>query len=234
MSNIKILFIVLSIVFPLITYVACNNFIAPIIVLVLTALYLFLYAYPYIKKMINRNKRFHSCYSFINTFIISISTKGSLPAAFEASKLVMDKGYIDIIDGLTTHNEEEKLDYLKRHYDFDIYYLFLSVMKIYIEQGGDILNISYYLIEESRRNEDYLIKCEEISKRKIIEISMLWTFTLLIVLILRFSLNSFYYQITNLLLFQISIVALFLLLLASIHLIIMKVGKIEIKGYRNV
>ena len=146
----------------------------------------------------------------------------------------MDKDYIDIIDGLTTHNEEEKLDYLKRHYDFDIYYLFLSVMKIYIEQGGDILNISYYLIEESRRNEDYLIKCEGISKRKIIEISMLWSFTLLIVLILRFSLNSFYYQITNLLLFQVAIVALFLLLLVSIHLIIMKVGKIEIKGYRNV
>ena len=103
-----------------------------------------------------------------------------------------------------------------------------------MEQGGDILSISYYLTEELRRDEDYLIKCESISKRKVIEFSMLWMFTLLIVLILRFALNSFYLKITNLLLFQVAIGLLFLLIIASIHLFIAKTNKVEVRGYRNV
>lgn len=234
MNNILILFIIFTVVFPSITYVVTENFISTGIVLVATGLYLFLYAYPRVKKMIERNKRFHSCYTFINTFIISIATKGSLIAAFEATRLVMDKEYITYIDGLTSYKEEDKLDYLKRYYEFDIYFLFLSVMNIYIEQGGDILIISYYLNEESRRNEDYLIKTEEISKRKIIEFSMLWFFTLLIIIILRFTLNSFYHQITNYLLFQVAIVSLFMLLILSIHLLIMRITNNDIKGYRYV
>ena len=234
MNNILILFIIFTVIFPSITYIVTENFITTGIVLVATGLYLFLYAYPRVNKMIERNKRFHSCYTFINTFIISIATKGSLPAAFESTRLVMDKEYITYIDGLTSYKEEDKLDYLKRYYEFDIYFLFLSVMNIYIEQGGDILIISYYLNEESRRNEDYLIKTEEISKRKIIEFSMLWFFTLLIIIILRFTLNSFYHQITNYLLFQVAIVSLFMLLILSIHLLIMKITNNDIKGYRYV
>ena len=234
MNNILILFIIFTVTFPSITYIVTENFISTGIVLVATGLYLFLYAYPRVNKMIERNRRFHSCYTFINAFIISIATKGSLIAAFEATRLVRDKEYITYIDGLTSYKEEDKLDYLKRYYEFDIYFLFLSVMNIYIEQGGDILIISYYLNEESRRNEDYLIKTEEISKRKIIEFSMLWFFTLLIIIILRFTLNSFYHQITNYLLFQVAIVSLFMLLILSIHLLIMRITNNDIKGYRYV
>ena len=234
MNNTLILFVIFAVLFPSITYIVTENFISTGIVLVITGLYLFLYAYQRVNKMLDRNKKFHSCYTFINSFIISIATKGSLMAAFESSRLVMDKEYITYIDGLTSYNEEEKLDYLKRYYEFDIYFLFLSVMNIYIEQGGDILTISYYLNEESRRNEDYLIKAEELSKRKILEFSMLWFFTLLIIIVLRFSLNSFYHQITNYLLFQVAIVSLFMLLILSIHLLIMRIINNEIKGYRYV
>ena len=233
MNNILILFITLTIVFPSITYVTTNNWISTSVVLLVTGLYLFLYAYPKVKKVLKRNELFHSCYTFINSFIISLSTNSSLLSALDSTKLTMDKEYVTIIDGLTNLNEMERIDYLKRYYEFDIYYLFLSVVEIFVEQGGDILTLSYYLIEESRRNEDYLIKCENISRRKIVEFSLLWIFTLLIIIILRFSLNTFYHQITNLLLFQFAIVLLFMLLVASIHLLILKVSNTEIRGYRN-
>ena len=234
MNNILLLFITITISFPTITFIATNNWITSSIVLVMTGLYLFLYAYPKVKKMMERNKRFHSCYTFINSFIIALSVKGSLLSAFDTTNGVMDQDYISVIDGISNLGEEERLDYLKRHYDFDIYMLFLSVIKIYMDQGGDILRISYYLTEELRRDEDYLIKCESISKRKVVEFSMLWVFTLLIVLILRFALNSFYLKITNLLLFNGAIIALFLLVIASVHLFITKMNKVEIRGYRNV
>ena len=233
MNSLLILFITISVILPTISYVATDNFISAAIVLVVTALYLFLYAYQKVKMMMEENKKFHSCYTFINSFIISLSVNGSLLQSLESTKLLMDKEYSNIIDGLSNLNEMERLDYLKKYYDFDIYYLFLSVMKIYIEQGGDILKLSYYLIEESRRSEDYLIKCENISKRKIVEFTMLWVFTLLITIILRFTLNSFYHQITNFLLFQVAIVILFMLVIASIHLLIMKMIKVQVRGYRN-
>ena len=233
MNTVLILFITLSLIFPTITYVVTNNWISTAVVLLATALYLFLYAYPKVKKLLKRNEMFHSCYTFINSFIITLSTNSSLLNALESTKLVMDKEYVTVIDGLTNLTEMERIDYLKKYFEFDIYYLFLSVLEIYIEQGGDILTLSYYLIEESRRNEDYLIKCENISRRKIIEFSMLWVFTLLIIIILRFSLNSFYYQITNFLLFQFAIVILFMLVIASIHLLILKLSNVELRGYRN-
>ena len=234
MNSYLILFIIITVICPSITYVVTMNFISSSTVLLLTGLYLFLYAYPKLKKMSEENKGFHSCYSFINSYIISLSVKGSLLAAFESTKLLMDSSYVEITSGISNLNEEERLDYLKQYYNFDIYYLFLTMIKIWIEQGGDIFKISHYLIEEARREEDYLIKCENISKRKVIEFSMLWTFTLLIILVLRFSLNTFYSLITKNLLFQIAIVLLFVLLLLSIHVLVTKITTSQIRGYRNV
>lgn len=233
MNSYLIFFIILSVVFPSITYIVTMNFISTGVVLLLTALYLFLYAYPKLKKMLEENRGFHSCFSFINSYIISLSVKGSLLGAFESTKLLMDKDYQDMTSGISNLNEEERLDYLKKYYNYDIYYLFLSMIKIWVEQGGDIFKISHYLIEEARREEDYLIKCENISKRKIVEFSMLWSFTLLIILVLRFSLNSFYLLITKNLLFQVAIVLLFSLLLLSIHLLLAKIMNSQIRGFRN-
>ena len=234
MNSILILFIILTIAFPSITYIVTNNLISTLIVMLITGLYLFLYAYPHIQKSIKRNKSFHSCYSFINTYIISLSVNGSLLAAFESTKLTMDLEEKQVIDGLSNLSELEKLDYLKKYYDFDIYYLFLSVIKVWVEQGGDIFHLAHYLIEETRRDEDYLIKCEQISKRKSVEFSLLWVFTLIIIIALRYSLNSFYSQITRNLLFQVAIVSIFVLLLLSVHLLVTKINNIQIKGYRNV
>lgn len=234
MNNILIFFIVLTIIFPSITYVVTTNWISTSIVLVISALYFFLYAYQKVTKSNVRNKRFHSCYSFINSFIISLGVKGSLLSAFESSKLTMDQDYLEIVNGLSNLKEEERLDYLKKYYDFDIYYLFLSMIKIWVEQGGDIFRLSYYLVEESRREEDTLIKCESITKRRIIEFSVLWIFTLLILILLRFTLNSFYSLITNYLLFQVAIVALFCLVIVSLHLFIVRSTNVYVKGYHNV
>lgn len=234
MNSVLIFFIILTITFPTITYVSTNSWISSSIVLVISALYFFLYAYQKVLKMNKRNKKFHSCYSFINSFIISLGVKGSLLAAFESSKLTMDQDYNKLVEGLSNLNEEERLDYLKKQYDFDIYYLFLSVIRIWVEQGGDIFRLSYYLVEESRRTEDYLIKCESITKRRLAEFSVLWLFTFIILIVLRIALNSFYSLITNYLLFKVAIVLLFLLVIASIHLFIVRSNEIEIRGYQNV
>ena len=232
MNIVLILFIMLTTVLPAVTYLVTDNIISTILVLIFLGLYLFLYAYPKLKKMSKNTKGFHSCYTFINTFIVSLSIKGSLPASFESTRLLMDDEYRLLVDGLDNLAEEEKLDYLKKYYSFDVYLLFLKAIKIWVEEGGDILSFTHYLIEESRRKEDYLIKCENISRRKIIDFSMLWMFTYFILFILRFALNSFYSLTTRNLLFQIAVIALVLLLLLSIHVLIVKLSNTMNMGYK--
>lgn len=232
MNSITMLFISLSILISGVTFISTNNIISTLIVLLISILYFFLIAYKHVKKYIISSHRFHSCYTFINSFLVSLSIKGSLVAAFEYVKLNMDKEYNTIVDGISHLKEDEKLDYLKDYFDFDIYQLFLSVISIYIEQGGDILTLSNYLINEARRSEDYLIKSEGSGKRKIIDFGVLWLFTLVILIILRFALSQFYGLISSLLFYQISIVVLALIILLSIHLLIIRFTNLDIKGFK--
>ena len=234
MNSFDTLFIILALILTSITYVSTSSYLSSGVVLLVTLLYFYLFARNKINLYILRSKRFHSCYTFINSFLVSLSIKGSLIAAFDSVKLNMDKEYLTLYEGILALNDEEKLDYLSRYYSFDIYSLFLSIIRIYQEQGGEIFDLSRYLSTELRRSEDYLIKSESIIKRKIIDFAVLWFFTLLIVIILKYALNQFYDLISNLVFFKISVVALMVIVILSIHVLISKVVKIEIRGFKNV
>lgn len=233
MNSFIILFSILSIIFGIVSFVATDNIISTLIVVTLSLLYFFLFALPKIKKVMKENTRFHSCYTFINSFIISLSVKPSLLTAFSNVTHLVDKESRETLEGIVNLKEEERLDYLKKIFNFDIYYLFLSVIKIWIEEGGDILRISHYLSEESRRKEEYLIHAERIMKRRSVDFAILWLFTLLIVVMLRFTLTSFYSYITNQVLFQVCIVSLFILILFSVHLLLMGFTNVHIGGNKN-
>lgn len=209
--------------FTVTCYLATESILCSAIVLILSLVYFLFIGYPKLTKYAVTSKRFHSCYTFINSFIVSLSIKGSILSAFDYVKLNMDREYLDIADGLTTLNEEEKLEYLKKYFYFDIYKLFVSIVQIYLTQGGDIFNLSHYLINETRREEEYLTHSEAMCKSRSIDFAVLWIFTILILMILRFSLTQFYGYISKLLFYQLSIVGMYLLIIISIHLLIRKI-----------
>lgn len=209
--------------FTVTCYLATENILCSAVVLITSLAYFLFIGYPKLKKYAETSKRFHSCYTFINSFIVSLSIKGSIVSAFDYVKLNMDKEYLDIADGLASMNEEEKLEYLKKYFYFDIYKLFVSIVQIFQTQGGDIFSLSHYLINETRREEDYLTHSESMSKSRSIDFAVLWIFTILILMILRFSLTQFYGFISKLLFYQLSIVGMYLLMLVSIHMLIRKI-----------
>lgn len=234
MGKFYALFLVISAIFTVVAYLGTSSFVSAGIVFVLSFVYFFFIASKRIKKYMNSSNRFHSCYTFINSFIVSLSIKGSLISSFEAVKINMDKNYLSIYEGIVTLPDERKLHYLKDYFTFDVYRVFLTVVMIFIEQGGDIFELSHYLINELRRKEDYLVKCESVTRRKIVDFSILWLFTLVIIVILKYSLNEFYGLITGLIFYQLAIVGLFILILVSIHILIIKAVKVEIKGFEDV
>lgn len=231
MSKRIVLYLIICLLFGVVCFISTNNIIVSGIVVGVSALYFIIFAERKISKSLDNVECFHECYRFINSFLISINVKGSLPFAFETVKPAMSDKYLSIIDGISEMNENEKLEYLSKYYHFHIYSLFLNVINLWQEQGGDILQLSSYLIEEARNVEEYVVNAQRISKRKLFEFSTLWLFSLAILVILRYALTQFFPFLSKQLYYPICIGIFFLFILFSTHVIISRAFSYEIKGW---
>ena len=229
MRNRYILFCILSLFFAGICYLVTLDLICSGIVLLL-----FICFFLLISKKLNiyfdECSRFHETYHFINSFLISLSVKGSIIEAIDASKISMSDKFNECLNGLNEMNENEKLNYLKSYFNFRIYEVFLNIVTLWQDQGGDIIDYSYFLINEAKNNEEYLIACERINKRKIIEFSSLWILSLTILIILRFSLYQFYNKISSQLFFKIAIIGFYVIILLSLLILVNKMTEMKLKG----
>ena len=124
----------------------------------------------------------------------------------------------------------ERLEYLKKYYPFYVYELFVSVIHLYIERGGNILDMSRFLLSELHNEQDYNHEYNSLGKRKMFDFSMLWSFSLLILVVLRFALHEHYSLISNQLFYQILIVILFLFILVSIEILNIKAHTFRKRG----
>ena len=205
-----------------------NIFIA-IGVLAFALILSFLLIVPMIKKRTIIKQRFHECYHFVNNFIISLSIKKSIAGAIETTVGSMPSEFVDMFNSLENMSENEKLSYLSSYFEFYDYQLFLQVIFLWEEQGGDIFKMSKYLLDDIRQYEEYLTTCESLAKRKYVEVSVLWALTFAIIIFLRFSLKDFYERVKGQLLFMIAITAIILFSLVTIYLLIRSGTSMNIK-----
>ena len=231
MKKTPFVYIMISLLFGLVAYLASNNFVIGGIVVVLSITYFFLFFMKRFNNYIVLTKRFKSCYQFINSFIISLSIKSTIPGAFESTVLSIENDLKDEIEGINHLSDMEKLNYLKQYYRFHIYELFINVISLYEDRGGNILDMSSFLISESQSQHEYLIKCESISLRKWVEFIILWFLSLAIMIILRFALSQFFDLVSSQLLYKITIVAIFVLVLVSTDILSRKAFDLEVRGW---
>ena len=225
--------LLVSIVLTGVNFIASQN--------IFTTLFIFLISNAFfvliVRRQMHKNQlkthRYHQCFQFINAFIISLSVKGSLNAAFESGYETGDESTKEIIDSIKELNEEEKLSYLVKFFKFDIYRLFVDTVKLWNEQGGDILKMSDYLINQARLKEQYLLNCETIHRQKTIEFIILWSISLLILGILRFALSQFFYKISGSMFYQISVSVIVLFTLFSIYILVTRVSHYELEGWKD-
>ena len=225
------LFIGLSFLFSFITYITTSSWITALLVFIFSVIFLNLVTLPICKKFSKTSKRFHECYNFINNFIISLSIKNTIEGSFNLTIDSMNPSFKEDIEGLEHLTGLDKLTYINKYFTFDIYKLFLNIIALYEEQGGNILQMASLLTEKSRYQEQYLNNTVGVAKRKIIEFSTLWLFSLAILIVLKFVLGQFYNQIFTQFIFQILIGLLFMFIVVSIHLLVVRITKIEIKGW---
>ena len=233
MRNAMLFYIIVPLFFGAISYIASENFIVMGVTLTISLVYFLLFFMKRHQKYKISVSRFKSCYTFINSFIISLSIKLTIPAALESTLISIDSEAKGEFEGIGHLSDNEKLDYLKKYYHFHTYELFLNIVSIYDERGGNILDLSTYLLNESRNQHEYLIRCESMGVKKWIELSVLWFLSLAIMVILRFALSQFFSLISKQLVYHISIVGVFVLALVSIEVLARKSFSLELKGWGN-
>ena len=232
MNKYVVLFSVLSLVIAVIFYIGSDNIFLGLGSLITFIIFAFFFYIPKLKRYHKVVERFHECYHFINNFIISLSIKKALKPAYENTILSMDENFRNMLNELKNMNEEEILRYINgTYFPFHIYHLFVEIIGIYLEEGGDILEMSKYLLQECRLNEEYLNVTTSYSQKKYFEFGTLWAISLAVLVLLRFTLTQFYGYIKEQLFFIIGLGALVLFLAFSVYLLIARGTKVDLKGY---
>lgn len=231
--NIVLVGIVVSFVFAGITFIASQNIISSISIFILFTLFFILIARRQINKSQLKIRRYHQCFQFINTFVVSLNVKGSLSAAIQSAYDIADESTKEIIDSIKELSEEEKITYLIKYFKFDIYRLFVDTISLWNEQGGDIIKMSRYLVEQARLKEEYLLSCQRLNKSKTIEFTVLWIISLVILAALRFALSQFFNRIVQTIFYQVAIVVIILFALFSIYLLINRITNLTLEGWND-
>lgn len=169
----------------------------------------------------------------MNTFIVSLSIKESIKYSFESTFETMSDQFKKDLAGVVELNEEEKVSYLTKYFKFHIYGLFVRLVNLWSEQGGDIIDMSSYLVNEARLLEEYIGESSRLAKKNIFEFATLWMFSLSIIVILRFALANFFDKIITQPMFPMSVLAVVILLLVTTHIAITRLTHLEIRGWND-
>ena len=225
--------IIVSFVFAGVTFIASQNIFSSLIILAVYTAFFVLIARRQINKNEQKIHRYHQCFQFINSYLISLNVKGSLNAAMESSYETADEGTKEIIDSIKELSEQEKLSYLTKYFKFDLYHLFVDTISLWSEQGGDILKMSHHLVDQVRLKEEYLLTCESLNKSKTVEFVVLWAIALVILAALRFALSQFFDRISKTIVYQVSVVVVILFALFSIYILILRITNVNLEGWKD-
>ena len=224
---------IVGIALSLICFISTENLISTALVGVLSILYFLVFARKVITAKDEKVTRFQDCYQFINNFLIALSIKGHISGALASTLESQNEETVDLTKSIDSNDPMEKVIYLKDYFKFDIYLLFVDLISLYNDEGGDIIQMSRYLLNQIREEEEFIVNFERMSKKAIVEFTVLWIFALSILVILKFSLDDFFKHIVTNIFYQISVVCILLFTLFSIHLAVKKVSDLKIKGWNQ-
>ena len=225
--------IIVSLVLTGISFITTQNIFLAIFIFLISNVFFVLIVNRKIKKNQLKIHRYHQCFHFINSFIISLNVKGSMSAAIQSGYETTDEDTKALIDSIKELNEEEKIMYLSKYFKFDLYRLFVDTVNLWNEEGGNILKMSQYLINQVRLKEQYLITCETIHRQKTIEFVVLWTISLAILAALRFALSQFFERIRQTIFYQVAVTVIILFVLVSIYILVMRISKLDLEGWKD-
>ena len=216
MSNLVIPFTVLSIFLGGVAYFVSDNFMIAGAVALIFVLLFFVFVAPNIAKFKIRQQKRHECYLFVNSFLITLSVCQSLEKSYELATQNAQKNFKATLDSIALMEAKERIEYLSTYFEMPIYDMFLSVLNIYLDQGGDILALSKTLMEELTRIEETAMSISKNAAGVLIQWIVLWAMSIAILAFVRFGLDTFYDMLKTSTSYLIMTISYFVLLAVSI------------------
>lgn len=217
MKKITISFIVVAFLLSIVCYLVTFKLIISGILLVGFVLYYFFYLRKKFVEFYSKIERVHTCYYFINSFLITLSVKNSLEEAYESGIRLNNKNLNDQINELGQLNIYDRVKYLRGYFNLSIYKMFLNILDLYQDQGGNILNMSDNVIRECTRTEKTLSETRSIGTKHLVEFVILWLLSIGILVFMRFAISDFYTTMVEDPIFVPLIFVFFLICFGSIH-----------------
>lgn len=167
---------------------------------------------PMLDRFKEKNLKRHECYQFINSFIVTLSVTKSLDRAYESGMEDLGPEAKKLNASISELNPSERVEYLASYFEQGIYGMFVSIVSIYIEQGGDVLSLSSELLAELTRIEETELSVISTNRKNVVEFISLWAMSLAIVLFMRFGLSTFYGYLKGSTTYLVALLSFFFLL----------------------
>lgn len=192
MKKIDIAFIFIGILLGFLCFLTTNSILFAALTIVLFVADYFVLMRKRFKNYFQLIERVHTSYHFINSFIISLSVKDSLEDAYQNGIRLENKTLKMVTDELSDLTVVERVKFLRDYFQLSIYKMFLNVLDIYQDQGGNILNMADNLMRECTRTEKALTDTLSIGYKHLTEFIILWLMSLGILIFMKFSIKDFY------------------------------------------
>jgi hypothetical protein len=210
-----LVFLLISLFFGLLSYLISTYWFMGVGVFLLFALAFYFLVIPLLLAHEEKERKRHECYQFVNSFIIALSVSQSPEKAFQAAKEGTVGEEKEVLEGIEELSINERLDYLRGYFLLRYYPMFLSIYSLFQEQGGDVLEVSEGLLKEVTREETSGDSLEKMRLKSLLQFSVLWVMSFLVMAFLRIGLASFYDQLKASLPYQITAFAYFLIAILS-------------------
>ena len=229
MTKINITFVFHSLMLSVLCYLSTNSILyAALLAVIFVADYFLLMRKKFIHYF-SLIERVHTSYHFINSFLITLSVKESLEEAYQNGIRIKNARLNAETEQLTEMTAIDRVKYLKDYFNLSIYQMFLNVVDLYQDQGGNILTMSDNLMKECTRTEKTLSETLSIGQRHLKEFITLWVMSIGILVFMRYSLKDFYLTMLKSSLFGALIFVFFVICVVSINLFVMAFTDLTVK-----
>ena len=229
MKKIDIIFVILGIFLGILCYFSTINLIFSIVLLVIFVADYFIFMRKKFIHYFSLIERVHTSYYFINSFVISLSVKDSLEEAYQNAIRINNARLNAETKELNEMAAIDRVKYLYGYFNLSIYKMFLNVLDLYQDQGGNILNMSDNLLRECTRTEKTLSDTLSIGYKHLTEFVILWLMSFAILLFMRFSIEEFYLMMLKNVFIVPLIFIFFLICVGSINLFVNAFTNLTVK-----
>ncbi len=192
MKKINIIFGILGILLGFLCYLSTSSIIFSVLIFAIFTIDYYFLMRKRFTRYFDLIERVHASYHFINSFVISLSVKDSLEDAYQNGIRINNTKLTEEAAELSNFSVVDRVKGLRDYFQLSIYKMFLNVLDLYQDQGGNILNMADNLLRECTRTEKTLTETLSIGYKHLTEFVILWLMSFAILLFMKFSIKDFY------------------------------------------